>query len=87
MVSRVCLKTDRLSLFRQNAIAAQDSCASGAVSEIEETLTLTRLGIRGNLKMTLASTNRCELMIEVVRSHRDRRRESSTTIGTHLSAC
>ena len=34
---------------------------------LEETLTLTRLGIRGNLKKTLASTNPCESMIECVR--------------------
>jgi putative transposase len=33
---------------------------------MEETLTLTRLGIRGNLK-TLESTNPCESMIECVR--------------------
>ena len=34
---------------------------------MEETLTLTRLGIRGNLKRTLESTNPCESMIEIVR--------------------
>jgi putative transposase len=34
---------------------------------IEETLTLTRLGIRGNLRKTLESTNPCESMIECVR--------------------
>lgn len=34
---------------------------------LEETLTLTRLGIRGNLKRTLESTNPCESMIEYVR--------------------
>jgi hypothetical protein len=34
---------------------------------MEETLTLTRLGIRGNLKRTLESTNPCESMIECVR--------------------
>jgi putative transposase len=34
---------------------------------LEETLTLTRLGIRGNLKQTLESTNPCESMIECVR--------------------
>jgi putative transposase len=34
---------------------------------LEETLTLTRLGIRGNLKKTLESTNPCESMIECVR--------------------
>ena len=34
---------------------------------MEETLTLTRLGIRGRLKRTLESTNPCESMIETVR--------------------
>jgi putative transposase len=34
---------------------------------LEETLTLQRLGIRGSLKQTLASTNPCESMIECVR--------------------
>src|SRR5204863_3697920 len=34
---------------------------------MEETLTVTRLGIRGKLKSTLESTNPCESMIECVR--------------------
>ena len=34
---------------------------------IEETLTVTRLGVRGRLKRTLASTNPCESMIDTVR--------------------
>jgi putative transposase len=34
---------------------------------LEETLTLTRLGIRGRLRKTLESTNPCESMIECVR--------------------
>jgi putative transposase len=34
---------------------------------LDETLTLQRLGIRGSLKQTLASTNPCESMIECVR--------------------
>ena len=34
---------------------------------LEETLTVTRLGVRGRLKRTLASTNPCESMIETVR--------------------
>jgi len=32
-----------------------------------ETLTVTRLGIRGALKRTLQSTNPCESMIQTVR--------------------
>jgi putative transposase len=34
---------------------------------MDETLTVTRLGVTGNLKRTLASTNPCESMIETVR--------------------
>ena len=34
---------------------------------LEETVTLTRLGIRGSLKRTLESTNPCESMIDCVR--------------------
>jgi transposase-like protein len=34
---------------------------------LEETLTLTRLGVRGNLRKTLESTNACESMIEITR--------------------
>jgi putative transposase len=34
---------------------------------LEETLTVTRLGVRGALKKTLSSTNPCESMIETVR--------------------
>src|SRR5947207_2852115 len=42
--------------------------AAGSLREgIEETLTLTRFGVRGNLKRTLESTNPCESMIEIVR--------------------
>jgi transposase-like protein len=42
--------------------------AAGSLREgLEETLTLTRLGIRGSLKRTLESTNPCESMIEIVR--------------------
>jgi putative transposase len=42
--------------------------AVGSLREgMQETLTLTRLGIRGSLKRTLVSTNPCESMIEIVR--------------------
>jgi putative transposase len=34
---------------------------------MQETLTVTRLGVRGRLKRTLASTNPCESMIDCVR--------------------
>jgi len=42
--------------------------AAGSLGEgLEETLTLTRLGITGPLKRTLESTNPCESMIEICR--------------------
>jgi putative transposase len=42
--------------------------AAGSLREgMEETLTLTRLGVSGNLKRTLESTNPIESMIEIVR--------------------
>ncbi len=42
--------------------------AAGSLREgLEETLTVTRLGVRGALRKTLQSTNPCESMIECVR--------------------
>jgi transposase-like protein len=42
--------------------------AAGSLREgLEETLTITRLGITGSLKRTLESTNPCESMIECIR--------------------
>src|SRR5206468_11874541 len=42
--------------------------AAGSLREgIDDTLTLMRLGITGNLATTLCSTNPCESMIEIVR--------------------
>jgi hypothetical protein len=50
---------------------------------MEETLTLTRLGIRGNLSATLESTTPCESMIEIVR--RTQRNVGGTRIGLAAS--
>jgi len=60
------------ALERLRALAAElDRSHPGAAASLreglEETLTLQRLGIRGSLKTTLASTNPCESMIECVR--------------------
>ena len=54
--------------------------AAGSLHEgLEETLSLTRLGIRGNLKRTLESTNPCESMIEICRPRpRQTRRRNRT---------
>ena len=42
--------------------------AAGSLREgMDDTLTLMRLGITGNLAQTLCSTNPCESMIEIVR--------------------
>jgi len=60
------------ALERLHGLAAElDRSHPGAAASLreglEETLTVTRLGIRGDLKKTLASTNPCESMIECVR--------------------
>jgi putative transposase len=62
----------RRALDELRALAAElDRSHPGAAASLreglEETLTLTRLGIRGRLKTTLESTNPCESMIECVR--------------------
>jgi len=62
--------------------------AAGSLREgMEETLTLTRLGIRGSLKGTLESTNPCESMIECVRrSSRNVKRWSSGDMSLRWTA-
>jgi putative transposase len=47
---------------------------------MQETLTVTRLGVGGALKRTLQSTNPCESMIECVR--RSSRNEEVATLVT-----
>jgi putative transposase len=46
---------------------AHPGAAASLREGLDETLTVTRLGVRGRLKRTLASTNPCESMIETVR--------------------
>jgi transposase-like protein len=54
---------------------------------IEEALTLTRLGVTGNLKRTLESTNPCESMIEIVRrTQRNVKRWSSGEMALRWTA-
>ncbi len=62
--------------------------AAGSLREgIEETLTLTRLGVGGNLKRTLESTNPCESMIEIVRrTQRNVKRWSSGEMALRWTA-
>ena len=62
--------------------------AAGSLREgMEETLTLTRLGITGSLKRTLESTNPCESMIEIVRrTQRNVKRWSSGELALRWTA-
>jgi transposase-like protein len=62
--------------------------AAGSLREgLEETLTLTRLGVTGNLKRTLESTNPCESMIEIVRrTQRNVKRWSSGEMALRWTA-
>jgi transposase-like protein len=62
--------------------------AAGSLREgLEETLTLTRLRITGQLKQTLASTNPCESMIEIVRrTQRNVKHWSSGEMGLRWTA-
>ena len=62
--------------------------AAGSLREgLEETLTLTRLGITGTLKRTLESTNPCESMIECVRrTSRNVKRWSSGEMALRWTA-
>ena len=60
------------ALERLEQLAAElDRSHPGAAASLREglaeTLTVTRLGVRGRLKRTLVSTNPCESMIECVR--------------------
>jgi transposase-like protein len=62
--------------------------AVGSLREgMEETLTLTRLQIKGSLKRTLQSTNPCESMIEIVRrTQRNVKRWSNGEMGLRWTA-
>ena len=62
--------------------------AAGSLREgLEETLTLTRLGVGGNLKRTLESTNPCESMLEIVRrTQRNVKRWSSGEMALRWTA-
>jgi putative transposase len=62
--------------------------AAGSLREgMEETLTLTRLGVTGSLKRTLESTNPCESMLEVVRrTQRNVKRWSSGEMALRWTA-
>jgi len=61
------LARSRLDLLACELDASWPNAARSLREGMEETLTLTRLGISGQLAKTLASTNACESMIETVR--------------------
>jgi transposase-like protein len=58
---------ERLQLLASELEHSHPGAAGSLREGMAETLTVTRLGVRGRLKRTLASTNPCESMIETVR--------------------
>ncbi len=61
------LARSRLDLLATELDASWPDAARSLREGLEETITLTRLGISGQLAKTLSSTNPCESMIEIVR--------------------
>jgi len=80
------------ALSELRALAAElERSHPGAAASLregmEETLTLTRLGVSGNLKRTLESTNPCESMLEIVRrTQRNVKRWSSGEMALRWTA-
>jgi putative transposase len=58
---------DQLRMLADELARSHPGAAASLREGMEETLTVTRLGVRGRLKRTLASTNPCESMIDTVR--------------------
>jgi putative transposase len=58
---------DQLRLLAAELDRSHPGAAASLREGLEETLTLTRLSVRGRLRKTLESTNPCESMIECVR--------------------
>ena len=58
---------DRLRVLADELARTDPGAAASLREGLEETLTITRLGVTGRLKLTLQSTNPCESMIETVR--------------------
>jgi putative transposase len=58
---------DQLRVLAGELERPHPGAAASLREGLEETLTVTRLGVRASLKRTLASTNPCESMIETVR--------------------
>jgi putative transposase len=58
---------DRLRVLADELARTDPGAAASLREGMHETLTVTRLGVTGRLKLTLQSTNPCESMIETVR--------------------
>ena len=58
---------DRLRVLADELARTDPGAAASLREGMHETLTITRLGVTGRLKLTLQSTNPCESMIETVR--------------------
>ena len=58
---------DQLRALADELARSHPGAAASLREGMEETQTVTRLGVRGRLKRTLASTNPCESMIDTVR--------------------
>ena len=58
---------ERLRVLADELARTDPGAAASLREGMDETLTITRLGVTGQLKRTLASTNPCESMIETVR--------------------
>jgi transposase-like protein len=78
---------DQLRALASELERTYPGAAASLREGLEETLTLTRLGVTGNLKRTLESTNPCESMIEIVRrTQRNVKRWSSGEMALRWTA-
>jgi len=78
---------DQLRTLARELDRSYPGAAASLREGMEETLTLTRLGVAGNLKRTLESTNPCESMIEIVRrTQRNVKRWSSGEMALRWTA-
>ena len=78
---------DQLRLLASELERSYPGAAGSLREGMEETLTLTRLGVTGSLKRTLESTNPCESMLEIVRrTQRNVKRWSSGEMALRWTA-
>jgi putative transposase len=78
---------DRLQALARELDRTYPGAAGSLREGMDETLTLTRVGVSGNLKHTLESTNPVESMIEIVRrTQRNVKRWSSGEMALRWTA-